>query len=470
MRKIYSFAALLALLLGSAVLALSSAEVQARELTGTGKAIRLTIDVQKVEEFNKSVSIRDGKQVEEPARKAESKDSISVLLFPDLVAVNAGGMQTIYDFKSRQLTTLNLDAKTYFISALYAVPMFHIMEKSNQTMMLKAFSKSGIKPPGMPGGFDMDMNFGGDYDRDLAKSLKSATENGKTVFTYNGEMVAEYQLSSVSVPELFKPAYRRFLAYNTTVHPVIFSDLKAQPVFLQEMTFVNKRMAPEKVLQKLSISRIEDADDPRPSIPGNFKPDPKVGAYPVVTAALGTLPAFTKNVEKINALYGNKQYLDAAISFIGHSLVYGVAGIEHLSPAIQGAVNEADPESGVRQMLKICSTQPEKSGAEKSIQEIMRIQSKSPDYGYMLNGCLALYYQTAGRLAEAQKVRMAALEKNPYLVAVMKDLGDGYYISFNTFHAWAYWNLARQMNPSFDVAQKVTQMEAKVSSDRPDFF
>ena len=394
----------------------------------------------------------------------------TVTLFPELISIKDKQTETIYDFKNQQLISLSPATRTYFITSLYAVPAFKAMEKANRAMIGGALGKAGITQMGNVEPFDLDMMFGGPFKSEDAKGVSSTKDATGGKYKFRGEDIAGYTVTRTPIPDALKKSYARYIAYEFTLHPLIQKELSERALFAT-LRFTNHGMIPAVSEKTFGTSLARETTEPPPSIPTGYKLA-QPGKEAAISVLLAAPPKVTAqdSLALIKKLHADKKYTDVAVAFMGHTYAYGTDGVEQLKPVLGNLMKEAPPTSGVREIFGICSAQPSAQGAAQKVTFLKQVQAGNPVLGYMIGGCLALYQDAAGKPADAQATRLAALARNPAMVAVMKDLGDGYYRQYDPFMAWAFWNKARAINPGHPILSGLGSLEEKLARDYPDYF
>ncbi len=442
--------------LSFAVLAFSHAANAADRQTG------LRFVVQSKIEATKSLVDKSGKET--------TANYQTVTIFPEKVSIKDKRTETIYDLRHKKVIILNLGAKTFFVTSLYAVPGFNMAEKANRAALTQSLLANSAAPKDVPDAFDLDMQFGGKYRPQDVEGLLSGGDPTKKSYQFRGEDIAAYELTATEIPGSLRKAYGNYLAYAMTAHPVIRNDLQATGKAFGSLRLTNRDIAPALTDKYYTTSLMKVISEEPPNVPAGYKPG--LAGKDALVQILTAKPVTTAPAElaAIKQLYTDKQYTDAAIAFLGYTAAYGSSGIEELKPVLAGLTKEAPPESRVKEILGLCSAQPSPQSAGQVVQFLKQLQATKPQQAHNLAGCLGLYQQTAGQLNDAQMTRMAALLRNPGLVGVMKDLGDGFYGQYDTFAAWALWDRARALNPAHPATRDITVLEQHIIKDMPDFF
>lgn len=394
-----------------------------------------------------------------------------VTIFPDLVSVKDKQSEVIYNFKNRELIYLDLTARTYFITALYAIPTFNTMEKTNQAMMIEGMKATGKPLDHLVEPFDLDMQFGGKYKPADAKGLELSPQKDRGSYKYRGEDVAAFTFSDTEIPFALNKSYSRYLTYQFTLHPRMLEYLKSQTKVIKSLRFTNHGMKPALAEKNYTIADIKQVSEALPVVPSDYTLA-LPGKEQVLKILLAPPPAkkATDQIASIQKLYGEKKYTEAAIAVIGYYSMYGNDTADKLQPTLAALQKDAPAEARVKEIFMLCAGQPAVQGQDKIIPFLTQMMAYSPEYGYQLSGCLAAYQQMVGQVPQAQATRMAALEKNLALTSVLKDLGDGFYRQYDTFTAWALWNKARALNPAHISVRSIGSLEQAIAKDMPEYF
>ena len=71
---------------------------------------------------------------------------------------------------------------------------------------------------------------------------------------------------------------------------------------------------------------------------------------------------------------------------------------------------------------------------------------------------------------QAVDLFVGALEVNPYIAGVYKDLGDIHYRQYDMYTAWQCWDAARDLAPSHFMLGDIQKLEQHLETEYPEFF
>lgn len=100
--------------------------------------------------------------------------------------------------------------------------------------------------------------------------------------------------------------------------------------------------------------------------------------------------------------------------------------------------------------------------------EMLRLQAQSRRY--VLSLFEANDHMQLGEAAKARGLYADVLQANPTLAGAYKDIGDFYFRSFDTPHAWRSWEIARTLAPLFPTVLAVSNFERTLASRFPEYF
>jgi tetratricopeptide (TPR) repeat protein len=89
---------------------------------------------------------------------------------------------------------------------------------------------------------------------------------------------------------------------------------------------------------------------------------------------------------------------------------------------------------------------------------------------YVIDIHLADALSSLGQGAEAERIFMSVLRRNPFLAGVWNDLGQLYHHEYEMNKAWLCWDVARRLAPNHPMLANITRNELRMENDFPEFF
>ena len=102
-----------------------------------------------------------------------------------------------------------------------------------------------------------------------------------------------------------------------------------------------------------------------------------------------------------------------------------------------------------------------------SLQQLVPV---SGEKAYVLGIFRADMELTLGNRDAAAGLFLAALQKNPFLTGVWKDLGDNFATAADAADAWRCYDIARRIAPQHPLLKDVAAREDAVAKTHPELF
>jgi hypothetical protein len=106
-------------------------------------------------------------------------------------------------------------------------------------------------------------------------------------------------------------------------------------------------------------------------------------------------------------------------------------------------------------------------------QAVTTLQALRPQAGahrYLLSLFEANDHVMLHEAPAASALYVDVLRANPAMAGAYKDIGDFYYMRFDTQHAWRSWNIARALAPLWPNLDGIEQRERTLAGRFPEYF
>jgi len=419
----------------------------------------------------------------------------TVTFYPEFISVRAGNTERIYNFAAKTLVVFDHADKTYMVHPLHAVPIFYDAERTRR-LALKIKMNNAVREAGGNAvdkvnleDIDLDMAFSTNVNTRTAYLMDKRKENDKTIFfpkqkeTFD---IAEYKTREGTLAPAFKKAYKRYLAYETAIHPAIEDALLKEGNIFATLAYNNRdvlRKTNAKTVLELAAGSVNAADGP-PMPAGyvmKYSSDPAMNT--LMARGLKTaLPDMAETKEKIGQLIEAEQYaaafmiaaemplmLTAAETQKYHEdvLKAGFLAVEGFDQQIYFAVtrfpgNEAD----LAKFLNVLESYKGKVGDKDYLLDYFKAQH--------IRKVLAVKPEPTeedlAQLKQAHDYIIAALEINPRLINPFFDLGGTEFQDNRIMDAFIYWDHAARLSPAHESVYGIRKLKLDTEKKFPEFF
>jgi len=417
-----------------------------------------------------------------------------VLIGIDYVDIAEGGRETLYDFRLRRRLALDRASRVFANFSLYGDMAFRRFELEKRVMLAQMFAEAapGEAPPLSLRPFWVESDLGLSSGAKAPAMQVEKLADGALRFRADGQEAALFAPASQAVPEELRKSFAHFLRARLPLHPTILAAIEGDGRLPQRLVFVtvtdSERRPVGLVLRKAGTMT---ADYP---LPETFEPRQLAGQAEDQEAASlrGLLPlmldaAAGRRGNGPRSLVDYRRAVDqdlrqrrdfaAAMLLAEMALQYGTRagdctvgpgwvpchGAEELGPRLA-----RDRRAAV--LYKARTAEPKEPEAAVKLWESLK-REEVPN-GYVIDAFLADRLSAAGHRQDAMGAFAHALEGNPYLAGVYKELGDHFLRGSRTELAWICYDLGRAL-PGRDRADPladVDELEQKLAAAFPDFF
>ena len=392
---------------------------------------------------------------------------ISVTLGHRYLIVDSPGSREIFDFEKHCHYHLDLAAKTYNESSLFAQLGFAVLESQNRVLMNRMLSAAKLlddmrSPPMVEQLFSVAVP-GGDADIDTAKA-----DDG-TVYRWQGHDLLSISDASQPLPGEYQREYWRWLRINFGGHPKIYTDLEERSGVPELLRIVRPDGGVTTVT--LRLKSVANSSTAMYTLEGFSRATPNAEPYLTLhhldgdaSAALAVQTSATRR-DMENSIAAGKGF-DAFLAFM--VLTNSATDATSMLPPQATELFRSDANAKAVAAVIQAHTKEQAESAVKTLTEL-RGQTTA-NYAYMLDVFAANHELDLRRTQDAERHFLAALAKNPYLTGAWFDLGNVYYATFRTAEAWACWDTARALNPKHPLRQRVDALEQRLLTESPHLF
>ena len=398
-----------------------------------------------------------------------------VVLGDGFFSVKEGRQERIYDFKKRRIHYLDHQTKTRTEISLFADPAFRVGEFQHRINMDEVIQKAGGQALEDP--FTLESIFGIESQSKQIGLKEDVSEKGKIKFLSQDKIISEITWSeNKASPE--GEMFARFLIYDNSLHPLVRKKIAASGQIPDVIR--NQLQSADGTDQfVLILDAFKTRSDKGFQIPDYAFSKKKPGAGPLTDSLSQLIQSvqsgkskITKHdkkwfIEHAHQAAEDKKYLDAALSILEYGLQTGDQ--ETSSAEVRKLADHQKDDTELDRFFRSLGIAgPEQ--AKRAVVELGKINRKNLSRGHVIDIMIANQQSVLEHYAEAQKRMLGALKMNPYIAGAYKDLGDMFYAEFDMVSAWLCWDFAREQTPGHFMLKPISDYEAQLLKDYPDFF
>ena len=384
---------------------------------------------------------------------------------------SAENRKTVYDFYSERIT--NYKDNTFETVPLFYIINTQVIEFENRKQLSEMLEAGGVDYA-FGGLFNLESLFGLEGDPNNFKSqLKIKTEKGFTTFSYKEEQVVSVELSKYKIQDI--DLYKKFLLYNTHIHPVIIEYLSEKGFYPKSMEYKfsnvgnistvnftllqaieNSSVSSELIpIQKLSINKIKK-DSLELFIDGTY-----------LSKLLNKTKLLSKEeaIKESDRLISEKKYFESLLCLFEYLLQSG----KQVPDGFKKSLAFIDEDQDMKLLVGALQSGKSKDELNKAIADIQSINQRLYKRGYLLDIFIGNKY-TALNSAKDVDFFGSALRQNPDITGVYKDLGQALAGQLDFSYAWKCYDIALLINEESPMLQTIKDLKILFRKDFPMHF
>ncbi|MGO8914962.1 MAG: hypothetical protein ACLQJR_03545 [Stellaceae bacterium] len=421
---------------------------------------------------------------------------LTVLLGVDYVDLVEGGRETLYDFRLLRRLSLDRTAELFANFSLYGDVAFRRFELGKRVTLAEMFGEAipgeplplGLRP------FWLESDLGLRSGAKQPPAIRKETiADGAVRFHVDGEEVALFAPASLAVPAELRRSFAHFLRLRLPIHPDILAAIALDGRLPQRLVLVTAA-AGERSPMGLVLRAATRPASGYP-LPAAFAPRPLAGQAEDAEALSlrGLLPVMLEAVagrrgngprpladyrRAVDQALQRGQGFAATLLLAEAALQYGTGAGD--CPAVPGRGAQcrgadelgrmlaADPRSAL--FYKAQTAEPKDPAAAAAVWAGLKRDDVAN--GYVVDAFLADRLSAGGHRQDAMGAFSRALDGDPYLAGVYKELGDHFLRASRTDLAWICYDLGRALpgRDANDALAAVDTLEDALAADFPDFF
>jgi hypothetical protein len=397
---------------------------------------------------------------------------IVLLLGPDWQSSREGSREQIVDTASKRQHVIDHGAGTIFSQPLYAAVAFRAAEASNRAAIMQILKAGGAKPPCTRA--DIEAELGVELDAPSPPRFRRA------LLRRNQWMHGRTKVASVVSSDHVLPAalIRRWLAYEVMVHPKIADALAASRRAPQQLDHCVQQIH-QHYERSMSLVAAQEVEVERDSALRGLEPwvpDNEVHARVRALLERPLGERLDHRAKGFAALAAGKHF-EALLWFMAHNWA-DPSGDPSGMAALNEVLREDEFAYGFR--LAVLMT-----GQGEHLDEALRVydmaDARAGELAHVVGVVRAnLLTQLAAREKDStlrQQMReraraelLHAIEVDPGLAGVYKDLGDLYLDSYDMTLVWELWDFGRTLAPRHPLFDSVVRYERHLATRHAAFF
>ena len=397
----------------------------------------------------------------------DMQQTFQLLLAQTSITLNSGQQTTIFDFHTRRRLVIDLAAKSYVDESLFSTVAFRSLELKNRQLLLSNEDSSNTHAPVMP---MVDNEHMLSLLSDKPAKISSKQVGTNWVFAGGGHTLARWSQQGHVVSGADAQRFAQFLRYALGGHPAILAKLAAGKRIPTHITLLFAEPWGSRECT-LSVDQLQTAAS-APIDLSSYTPRQLSGTSSPLDSLLDH--AASLRPDAIQAAQADF-HPDTAVQ-AGHMLDAMLMSLEWalMSPqptpplsADQRAQLNADP--GVQQLLQALAAKTEGDNAN-AIQTLVDLRAKALDKSYVLEILEANDRVRQHEEGAARRLLTDALQKNPLLAGVYRDLGYILLGQYDPERAWRCWDIGRTLAPTLPGFNAIHQLEQDLLTQHPEYF
>jgi hypothetical protein len=393
-----------------------------------------------------------------------------VVLADTYISSRTGDKTIVYDFAQRRRYVFDETSKTYDEFSLFDVVGFRELELHNRDAMHKALAAAKVD----------NKKLESQLEDEHELAIPGATPNPVTMRTDGGDEVflsGDVTLlrrskdgTPVSAPDAAR--FVQFLRYTFAGHPGVLAALQKEQQIPGRLSY-SFHPAWGASTVELKISAVRQIDAPAALPLAGYTPRPPAASAAslddLVDRAWASRSALAAKVswpqtEALAARMRAQRPLDAFLTMTEAQL--SVGRIPEVTDE-QKAAFRTDP--AIQALARALSAK-DQNAMRQAVGALGMLQLQAQSRRYLLSLYEANDRAKLGEAIRARTLFADVLQANPSLAGAYKDIGDFYFLSFDTPRAWRSWEIARTLAPLYPSLGAVTQYERSLVTRFPEYF
>lgn len=399
------------------------------------------------------------------AIKEKKEYRLQVRLNDHTVEQHSEGTIQILDFKENKIYLSKGQDSQYTTSSLFSDIGLRIYEFRNRMILRDVLDASGVNQTPLDHVF-IEHLFSLDIDNPT--QIKTKKRKRKTTFLHRNKRLFQCSRDGFPLNEQEMERFLLFLRYRYGLHPRILEELEKGKEIPKRMSIHRYHLGVEKY--RLSTVSVESTiDESQKDLAKVILPE-RHRVFELCAAVNEKsqddyIRACTTFLQRAVQEAEKENYLDSMVLFLKYRLATG----EEMPAEFLDFEERLNEDKDV--ILLNSSIDPHsKEAAELAVENLERLEGEMRKGKSVLLILRANILAAFGKHAEAIDLFLEALTMAPMLAGAWKDLGDIYYVQYDTRHAWACWDTGRYLNRYHPLFKSIDEFERQLRRDHPEFF
>lgn len=412
---------------------------------------------------------------------SSSSSDMQVVLGDSYLSVQTEKQIQIYDFAKRRRIEIDRAARSYTDYSLYDTVGFRTAELRNRAFIsqMLAAAKTAAQV-GTPVDDQHALSVlpapaalaeqGTAAAAPAEPRLERAESDGAARYSVAGAELLRASTQGTAVGAADAARFAQFLRYQFGGHPLVLRQLEQQASIPARLAFHHRTIWGDSE-RTLAISGVAAAPA-------------QAAAYDLsgYTKRMAAQPALEQLLDQAGGGQFGAQAKQRKLAADRLQAFADKRGMEAmLITSEQTFVNGEFPGRATPEQLAIIQNDPgyrllggavqvrDKAKLQAAIATLRELRTKT-DRPYVLKVFEANHHLALGDRKTAIGLFIEALQANPHMASVYKDLGDALLLSYDMPQAWRCWDIGRQLAPGFVNFRSVNDFEASLAKNYPEYF
>lgn len=418
------------------------------------------------------VEITEGQNSEKDTIQTQS---VSILLADSSLYVTKGNQRTVYDFSKEKIYFLNVGAKTYDETSLYAEIDYRRLEFFNRLKLKNILGNDGIENQ-LGSLFELESLFGINGSKSISQTdLEELNRDNLIKYSIASKPVATCSFTDIVLQDRSE-IFFKYLLYETQIHPYIINTILERRLIPEKMEFSFSNSGKSyKAYYKLEEYKEEskESDFGHRFFLFGYKSNKKLitninKVYGYVHMNHVRFPDRGSVVETFQKQLRRKDYIAAFLTLTESNLATEMQYVEEFS----SLKRKAEKSKKFQEFILALYPSSNNQNTEEKIEHLEKLLNKSRDHStlYLINAFLGSYYNNIGHKDEALKKFNKAISFNPYITSLYVDIGNIFAEQYNMRMAWKCYEIAIQLNSNHSMVKDVLLKKIYLKRQYPTFF
>lgn len=402
-----------------------------------------------------------------PPDAAQQSD---VVLADGYMSVRTGNITNVFDIARRRRYVIDEAAKTYDEYSLFDVVGFREIELRNRKAMRKALASAKLDQKTTSPLEDEHELAIQDDPASPASPIAAHVDGNDEVFASGDVTLLRHSKDATPASAADTAHFVQYLRYLFGGHPAVLAALQKEHQIPARLRYEFQTIAGVRSVD-LKIAAVRQMDAPAEPLAGYAPRRPAAQAATLdalvdrAWATRSTLAASFRPPTQSSVMQAPSQH--AFDERLGISEAFLSTGQMPMLSDEQKQAFVADP--AVRSLSEATAAK-NPNAMRQAIKTLQLLRLEAQSRRYMLSLFEANDHVQLGEYDQARPLFVEVLQGNPSIAGAYKDIGDFYFRTFDTPHAWRSWEIARTLAPLYPTLGAVDRYERSLVTRFPAYF